>query len=150
MLPAARALRSWSEFAYQSRCLKDLFAMAFQTYEELVLDHAWAAWEELVQEKRAKKVMAKVINMLNGTALHDSFHTWLRLAMGGARWQLMLAARKQQEAVLARKMLRSWLYVAHHDKSRVLLPMFLARGQQRLLLRTMRAWGPSKSHWAAE
>ena len=148
LLPAAKALGWWSEFAHRSRRIKDLFALAFRSNQGMVLDRAWGAWEELLQEKRARELMSKVIEMLQGTALRDALNEWRLLAVGGPRWQMMLAVHKQHEAVLVRKMLRSWLYVALHDRSRVLLPMFLARRQHGLLLRTMRAWGPSQAQGA--
>lgn len=140
LLPAAKALHTWLEFADRQQRLKSLFLTVFTSQNELLLADAWAAWEELVAEAHARKVMKSILEMLHGSTVKDAFDAWLKVAINGPGWKLMLALRKQRDMLYLKRVVDGWFSVTQHDKSRVILPMFVSKREFREMQLHFEAW----------
>jgi hypothetical protein len=149
LLPAAKALRTWEEFTATSIQVKRLFLMCFTSNNALAQSTAWEAWEEVVTETKAKRVMKNLIALINGTILPDSLNAWVQITIGGPSWKLMMGLRKHRDALYLKKVINAWSVNASEDRdSRVstFLPLFVLQRQNRLLLHVVEEWHSDATH----
>ena len=73
---------------------------------------------------------------------HPDQSPWvvLQLAINGPGWKLMLALRRQRDNVYLAKVMNGWQSVAAHDKSKVLLRMFVDKREFRVQQLHFQLW----------
>jgi hypothetical protein len=149
LLPAAKALRTWEEFTANSIQVKRLFLMCFTSNNALALSTAWEAWEEVVTETKAKRVMKNLIALINGTILPDSLNAWVQITIGSPSWKLMMGLRKHRDALYLKKVINAWSVNASEvrdSRNSIFLPMFVLQRQNRLLLQVLEEWHSDATH----